>query len=299
MESEGDTIKAHVLEKTSPFGKAFLRVCTQALLPAYQMELLSPPPQEPLLREQVIYIWTVRLETIRVGLVNFPTLLGAASEYDHPPLAAPASTPASSAGFSGFPAHNPMTAECPTPDPARAVDIPRPTRREIDLCLKRDQSKCLVTGKKVSDGWPIQEFWLMLELFFGVEKTDQLFAQVSANLNGLQNLVSLDSSVHAMFDKGKLALTPLNPLTNERYTFFGPYRGRYLLTVGYPYGFSNPGLITSDKIWWLPGTWPVVENTGLYVPHWDDLPGQPRTPPSGHYFALRARLVWLPAQCSQ
>jgi len=48
----------------------------------------------------------------------------------------------------------------------------------------------------------------MLEVFYGQPVTNQMFNDLSKNINNLGNLIALDNSIHAMFDKGTISLTP-------------------------------------------------------------------------------------------
>jgi len=52
------------------------------------------------------------------------------------------------------------------------------------------------------------DFWQMFTLFPMVETTDTIFRNVLEEINECRNLVSLDNSIHSMFDKGALTLSP-------------------------------------------------------------------------------------------
>ena len=48
----------------------------------------------------------------------------------------------------------------------------------------------------------------MLEMFYGSEAIDNVFAGLLERVNSLENLVTLDNSIHPMFNSGALTLTP-------------------------------------------------------------------------------------------
>jgi len=49
----------------------------------------------------------------------------------------------------------------------------------------------------------------MLELIWGVQYTNTLYQEISSEIDTTCNMVALDNSIHAMWDKGALFLTPL------------------------------------------------------------------------------------------
>ncbi|PUU73214.1 hypothetical protein B9Z19DRAFT_1135613 [Tuber borchii] len=253
MEHEERTLLALVRPKTDLYGQAFLRVGLNSLTGALREELDSPPPVDMIRREWAIATWVERLETIRVALVNFPTLLGAGRIDTPVPPPPTTGITAPSGGFSGFSAGRAVGQASSVQLLPRKVDIARATPKERGYALQRDLGQCVVTGKKVMDGWNIQaahiiphalcknlqcrkkEFWLMMDFFFGVPMADRLFRELFANLNGPENLLSLDISVHSLFDNGHLVLTPYN-VFNHPHSVYSTHTGSYFLRVEYPYG---------------------------------------------------------------
>jgi len=92
------------------------------------------------------------------------------------------------------------------------------------------------------------DFWRVLELFYGLHITNRIFNAIRWNVNCLANLITLDNSVHFMFDNGRLTLTPETtegvgiPILNN-------HRTDYMSRVRYPMGMSTPHLIQSTRIY--------------------------------------------------
>jgi len=141
-------------------------------------------------------------------------------------------------------------------------------------------------------------FWRMMEILFGATFTDRMFTTLLSDINGMDNLVCLDISIHWLFDHGRLTLTPFT-LDKQLISLFGTYTGSYWLTIHYPKGMSNPELVTSSKIWEPAGVCPLVETSQVYIHSYADLPNQFLTAPNAAYFALRAYLVRLRERCSR
>ena len=70
------------------------------------------------------------------------------------------------------------------------------------------------------------DFWKMLEMFYGSEATDNFFARLLEPVNSLENLITLDNSIHAMFNSGSLILTP-ETATRDPLPVINDYRGGY------------------------------------------------------------------------
>lgn len=334
MENRNRDLVALINPHTTGFGRAFLAVGLYFLTSEHRRELNAAPPVDDIAREQAISAWVERLEIIRRALKNFPTLESGSTRGSPAPGAATRSrrhsatasrSPASLATARGSPARSAMApGSGARRAAARAVerylsredDTPRPSDRIKSNCHKRDQNQCIITGRKTLDGWNIQvahimpyalacnpqcrrlDFWLMMELFYGVATTDKLFATLLANINSMDNLICLDVSVHSLFDRGRLTLTPFK-IDREQISMFSGYRGPHLVTVNYPQGMSDPALIPSRNIWGTPGALPLVEDSQICIQHYADMPNEPRTPPKPAYFAWREYLVRLEDRCSR
>jgi len=150
-------------------------------------------------------------------------------------------------------------------------------------CHIRDNSQCVVTGRLSTQGFPLEgthiipyafanhpncrtlAFWRTLDIFYGVKATDSIFDTLVANVNNLENLVSLERTTHGMFDTGYLTLTLLT-MDYIPITVFNQHSGSYFLRVNYPYGSPTSGLITSTRIVGAPpGCLPV--GSRLYSSH--------------------------------
>ena len=152
---------------------------------------------------QAIDMWITRLNLIKSGLASFPMLIDGGGT----------STTTQSLTIA------------PPKDGTTQAQRASPIQASIAACLKRDQYQCIIIGR-ISNGSgkevvPIilfafanhtncrdLDFWKMLEMFYGSEATDKLFAGILERVNSLENLITLDSSIRAMFNSGSLTLTP-------------------------------------------------------------------------------------------
>ena len=75
------------------------------------------------------------------------------------------------------------------------------------------------------------DFWKMLEIFYCSEAIDAMFAGLLERVNSLENLVTLDNSIHAMFNSGALTLTP-GTATWDPIPVINDYTGGYWLDIG-------------------------------------------------------------------
>ena len=191
---------------------------------------------------QAIDMWITLLNLIKSGLANFPMLIDG--------------------GWTSTTTQS-LTIAPPADETTQAQQT-SPSKAPIIACLERDQYQCIITGRKVSDGSGTEvvpiipfafvnhpscrdlDFWKMLEMFYGSEATDKLFAGLLERVNSLENLITLDNSIHAMFNSGRLNLTPekarIDPIP-----VIGDYRGRYWLKVQYPHGPPLPEPINLTK----------------------------------------------------
>ena len=172
----------------------------QSLTHELKQELFSKAPTDTNECAQAVGIWITRLNVIKSGLAGFPM-------------------PVDGGGIS-----NTMESLTIAPPPDGTAQAPqaRPSQASIKLtaCLERDNYQCIITGRKISDGSSTEvvplipfafanhpycrdlDFWKMLDMFFGSEAIDTLFAGLLERVDNLENLVTLDSSIHAMFNSG-------------------------------------------------------------------------------------------------
>ena len=292
-----------VLEKTTPEGRAFLKIGKYYLTLELRQELMSPPPMNFEARDRSVSVWLERLNIIWMALLKFPNYR---ANLKGNPLASGPSESAAGSPRQNFPSR--------VSAPEEEEELKR-SGGAISNCLLRDQRRCVVTGKSMKDHYPIEiahiipfafakkkscrnyEFWLLLELFFGIEKTNAMFEELSSNINGLENLVALDSSIHSMFDSGSLSLTPIDlggtPITIANQS----HEGSYHLEVDYPKGMTNPEYTQSTRIIGLSGYNTVYPKTKVGIFYYPNRPQNIQTLPRPDYFALRSVLVWLKQVC--
>ena len=232
-------------------------------------------------------MWITRLNVIKSGLASFPMLIdgGGTSNTTQSLAIAPQADVATGAQQAGL-------------DPT-----------SVSACLERDQYQCIISGRKVSDGSGTEvvpiipfafvnhpccrglDFWKMLEMFYGSEAIDRLFAGLLGRVNSLENLVTLDSSIHAMFNSGALTLTP-GTATWEPIPVINDYTGTYWLDIGYEglcyldYIQSTKGLSTGEVRVLYP--W-----SRITIACNEAMPGHASPLPLPSYFALRAFVLSL------
>ena len=203
-DSEAEYLYPFVFHHASPELRKILNHTFQSMTPQVKQELLAKLPTGTHEWTQAIDMWITRLNVIRSGLASFPMLIDGGGT----------STTTQSLAIT------------PPADGATQVQQAGPSQTSITACLERDQYECIISGRKVSDGSgeevvPIipfafanhprcrdLDFWKMLEMFYGSEAIDKVFAGLLEQVNSLENLVTLDSSIHGIFNSGALALTP-------------------------------------------------------------------------------------------
>ena len=313
MENSDPTLESLVYERTSLFGRGFLRVGHEWLTQALEVELASSPPADDVECEQAITRWLDRLNLIELALWHFPTPKKTGPRI-YPPgsIDALAGSPfrnlVRERGTAGSPLHN-LAREAG----AGGTDTPR-SQLTARLCRERDQYQCVVTGKKLSDGYDIQvahvipyhlaknsqdrhvEFWKMLELFCGTADTDKMFKEVHSSINALENLVCLEIGVHSMFDHGTLTLRPCT-FDDEELSFASTHEGSYALTVNYPQGLSEPKQMQSTKISGVRVIRPLYNDCQIEIQYRPHRNSQIRTVPRPAYFAIRQWLLYLNQLC--
>jgi len=180
--------------------RTFLNYRHEFLAPEYLQELHAPAPTNAQERRQAVHKWAHRWAIIKRALANFPTLRRGSAPRNNTPQAMGQARPS-------------------TPRNPGATSA----------CLRRDGYQCVITGRRSEHGFALEvahiipyalandnscrglDFWNMLELFWGVDKTNRAFARVRNDINSTANLVTLDNSIHSMFDNGSLTLTPIEP----------------------------------------------------------------------------------------
>ncbi|KAL7267609.1 hypothetical protein RUND412_009795 [Rhizina undulata] len=122
-----------------------------------------------------------------------------------------------------YQAYNERTQRRPSLLSSRTTITPG-TARKND-CLERDNHRCVITN---CDGWakvahivPFSqcndermlqgEFWKFIEMFLRKTETNRVWGLVGgANVNDSRNLITLDSTLHKMFDNFKLLIKPVS-----------------------------------------------------------------------------------------
>ena len=196
----------------------------------------------------------------------------------------------------------------------------KPTKRShsaTESCLKRDGFQCCLTGRPSIEGFAIEgahimpfalaneascrnlDFWQMLDIFYGKEATDMLFAGFAGKgINSLANLISLDNSIHSMFDNRTLRLAPLTP-QYEPIPVFNNHIGSYLLRVDYKQTLSTPELIQSTRIHRTDGVTvgPLYGGSMIPITYKANVEEYIRTIPFPGFFALRLLICELQDHC--
>jgi len=305
MGDREETLLDIVYQATGPQGKNFLNYGRKLLLKEYLEELESPPPQNEFQLNHMVETWITRLTTIKTAVANFPTNRHALEPRNT--STSRTGSPALSISSVNSTFNQSPTAASPPQEPS--------TRRSAlasQNCRTRDSNTCVITGRKDADGFTIEAahiipfslgkdkqcrelpFWKMLELFFGIQAIDTMFLEISGNINSLVNLVSLDNSVHSMFDNEHLMLRPLT-VTGEPLSIYGNYFDDYILVVYYPQAMSMPELIQSDRliITGPPAIRPVYTGSRIHISYNPNWPNHLAILPRPSYFALREFVAYI------
>jgi len=139
-------------------------------------------------------------------------------------------------------------------------------------------------------------FWKMMELFAGVEATNGMFAGMRSQINDLSNLVTLDNSIHSMFDNRRLTLTPITP-TGVQIPIVNDHSGDYFLWVRYPKGMPIPELIQSTRACGVGTVKTLFPDCVIPMKYRPGKQSGIPTPPHTSYFALREAMISLRQQC--
>jgi len=260
----------------------------QSMTHELKQELFAKAPTDTNECAQAVGIWITRLNVIKSGLASFPMLVdggGITATIESLTIAAPA-------------------------DGTTQAQQASPSQASISACLERDQYQCIITGRKFYDGSCTEvvplipfafanhprcrdlDFWKMLEMFYGSKAIDTLFAGLLERVNSLENLVTLDKSIHAMFNSGGLALTP-GTATRDPIPVINDYRGGYWLDINYDQGVCSPDFIQSTKGFSPGEVGKLYPCSRIAIAYHETMPGYARTLPLPSYFALRAFVLSL------
>ena len=277
-----------VFYSASPELKKILNLTYQSMTPQHRQELFAKIPTDTNEFNQAIDMWITRLNLIKSGLSSFPMLIdggGTSNTTQSLTIAPPA-------------------------DGTTQAQQASPSQASITACLERDQYQCIITGRKFSDGSSTEvvplipfafanhpccrdmDFWKMLEMFFGSEAIDTLFGGLLERVDSLENLITLDSSIHTMFNSGGLALTP-GTATDDPIPVINDYRGSYWLDIGYGHGVRSADFIKSTKCFSSGQVGKLYPWDRIAITCQEEMPGHAPTLPLPSYFALRDFILSL------
>ena len=260
----------------------------RSMTPQLRKELFTQAPTDTNECAQAVDIWITRLNVIKSGLASFPM----------PVDRGEISTTMESLTIA------------PPPDGTTQAPQASPSQASITACLERDQYQCIITGRKFSDGSSTEvvplipfafanhpccrdmDFWKMLEMFFGSEAIDTLFGGLLERVDSLENLITLDSSIHTMFNSGGLALTP-GTATDDPIPVINDYRGSYWLDIGYGHGVRSADFIKSTKCFSSGQVGKLYPWDRIAITCQEEMPGHAPTLPLPSYFALRDFILSL------
>jgi len=284
------------LQLGSTLGLAFFYMTHQ-----HQQELLANAPLDFNECMQAVNAWIGRLYIITSALESFPPFLSETK--------------------TSTPPHN-VTPPCPiSRNTCEIATAPEGQEGPANLnriskkhCLERDEYQCMITGRKSSDGFQInveriipfaianhpdcrkQDFWNMLEMFYGQEATDSLFAGVLDRIDHVENLISIDSSISTIFANGTLTLTPLT-LTDYSMHPLQDHTGDYLLSVDYTQECGSLQNIESSKVLTTGEVGTLYPRCKVPITYSKEIPRYTNTFPLPSYFALRASILSLKHLC--
>ncbi|PUU82617.1 hypothetical protein B9Z19DRAFT_1061644 [Tuber borchii] len=258
-----------------------------------RQELLAEVSTDTNECNQAIDLWIARLNTIKSGLASFPMVI--------------------EGGEANTTTQSPATA--PPADGTNQAQHASPSEETITACLERDGYQCILTGRKLSNGSDSKvvpiipfvfanhprcrdlAFWKMLEMFYGTEAIDTLFAGLLDRVNSLENLIALDDSIHARLNSGWLTLTP-ETATRDPIPVINNYRGGYWLNLGYPQGLRLSEHIQSIKGLNAGEVRTLYPRSRIAIECHKAMPNQPPTLPLPSYFALRVFVLTLKNLCA-
>ena len=275
----------------------------QLMTHALRQELSAKAPTDTNERTQAVGIWITRLNLIKSGLASFPMRIdgGGTSTTTEPPTIAPSAD--------GISTTMELLTIAPPAGGTTQVQQAGPSETSITACLERDQYQCIITGRKLSNASGTEvapiipfafanhpscrglDFWKMLEMFYGSEAIDAVFAELLERVNGLENLITLDNSIQAIFDSGALTLTP-GTATRDPIPVINDYTGGYWLIIGYS-GLCYSEYIQSTKGVGTGKVRVLYPWSKIRIACRKAMPGHASALPLPSYFALRAFVLSL------
>ncbi|PUU82656.1 hypothetical protein B9Z19DRAFT_1061675 [Tuber borchii] len=192
-----------------------------------------------------------------------------------------------------------------------------PSQTSITACLERDEFRCLITGCKLSGSLGREvlplipfafarhprcrglDFWKMLEIFYGADAIDKVFAGLLNQADSLHNLITLDTSIHTIFNGGSLILTPVTA-SGDPIPVINDHSGGYMLNIDY-HGLSVLEFIQSTKDL-TPGTVRTLYPwSKIAIASHNPMPANDSASilPLPTYFALRAFVLSLKNICAE
>ncbi|PUU82615.1 hypothetical protein B9Z19DRAFT_1061642 [Tuber borchii] len=191
---------------------------------------------------QAIDMWIARLNLIKSGLASFPIIIEGGGTNT-----------------------TTQSLEIPSPaDGTTEASQGNPSQACITACLQRDQYQCIVTGCKVSGGSGIEvvpiipyafanhsrcrdlDFWKMLEMIYSADTIDTVFTRLLVRFNHPENHITLDCSLHPMFNSGRFTVTSGKATIDQIPLIYNHGEG-YSLNIGYPFEVCYPNWIKSTK----------------------------------------------------
>ena len=165
-------LRPFVMQYAGPELRRILANTRKFMTLQLRQELLAEVPTHTNGSTQAVQMWITRLNIIKSGLESFPMLIdgdGISTTIQSLTIASPA-------------------------DGTTQAQQANPSEPSIAACLERDQYECIITGRKFSAGSGTEvvpiipfafannpgcrdlDFWKMLEMFYGSETTEKLFA---------------------------------------------------------------------------------------------------------------------------
>ena len=270
----------------------------QPMTHQFRKELFAKAPTDTNECAQAVDIWITRLNVIKSGLASFPMLIDGNG----------GSTTTQSLTIA------PSAYGTTTHEGTTQVQQASPSQASITGCLERDQYQCIITGRKTPDAIgrevvPIipfifanhpscrgLDFWKMLDMFYGSEVIDRVFAGLLGRVDSLENLITLDNSIHAMFNSGSLILTPETAMMDP-IPVINDYTGDYWLDIDYQ-GLCFSECIQSTKGLSTGAIRTLCPGSRIAIACNAAMPGHASTIPLPSYFALRAFVLSLKIICA-
>ena len=289
----------HLNNRAGPELRQILDITYPSMAHQFRQELFSKAPTEHDECIRAVDIWITRLEMIGSALASFPVL----------------KSECGTSTVTQSPTITPSVYGSPTHEGATQVPQVGPSQASITECLERDQYQCIITRRKLSKGFATEvvpiipfafanhpgcrdlDFWKMLEMFYGSEATDTMFSRLLDKVDSLENLVTLDNSIHARFDSGSFTLVPQTE-TRGQIPVINDYRGGYWLDIRY----TQTPFLPEDFLW-IEGPSAseirqVYPRARIAIAYHEGMPDHAYALPLPSYFALRAFILTLKYMCT-